>query len=191
VRREVYRKSIHIASVALPLLVWLVPRSVAILVLVPAVAVALLIEALRLRFRGPRYLFLRRTRTLLRHRERRRLTGATWMATAYALALLFFPTPIAVLAMLYNGLGDAAAALVGRRWGRHRTRSGKSLEGMGAALVVNLAIGVLIPGILLLPAILGALAAALLELADLPPDDNLWVVLGGGTVVWAGMAALG
>jgi dolichol kinase len=187
VRREVYRKAIHIASIALPLLVWLVPRRVALLVLVPAVAVALLIEVLRLRFRGPRYHFLRRTRTLLRHRERRRLTGATYMATAYTLALLFFPTPVAVLAMLYNGLGDAAAALVGRRWGRHRLRSGKSLEGMGAALAVNLAVGILLPGILLVPALAGALTAALLELADLPPDDNLWVVLGGGGAVWAAM----
>jgi dolichol kinase len=190
VRREIYRKVIHVASVALPVLVWWVPRTVALAVLLPAALVALLIEVLRLKVRGPRYHFLRRTRTLLRHRERHRLTGATYMAVAYALALLLFPTPVAVLAMLYNGLGDATAALVGRRWGRHRTRSGKSWEGAAAALGVNLLAGVLIPGIALLPALLGAAAAALLELANLPPDDNLWVTLGGGAVVWSVIALL-
>jgi dolichol kinase len=186
-RREVYRKLIHIASIALPLLVWVVPREVALAVLVPAALVALLVEALRLSLRGPRYHFLSRTRTLLRHRERRRLTGATYMALAYALALVFFATPVAVLAMLYNGLGDAAAALVGRRWGRHRLGSGKSVEGAAAAFTVCLAAGVVVPGIPFAAAAVGALAAALLELADLPPDDNLWVVLGGGGAVWGVM----
>jgi dolichol kinase len=189
-RREVYRKAIHIASVLLPLLVWWVPRWVALLVLVPAMATALLIEGLRRWFRGPRYHFLRRTRTLLRPRERHSLTGATYMVTSYTLALLLFPKPVAVLAMLYNGLGDAAAALVGRRWGRHRTSSGKSLEGTAAAFVVSLTVGLLIPGIPPHAAVVGAAAVALLELASLPPDDNLWVTLGGGAVVWGAIALL-
>jgi dolichol kinase len=188
--QEVFRKVIHIASIALPLLVWWVPWQVAAWVLVPAAVAALTIEALRMRFRGPRYLFLRQTRTLLRHRERRGLTGATYMALAYAAALLLFAKPVAVLAMLYNGLGDASAALIGRRWGRHRTRTGKSWEGTGAAFAVCLAAGALIPGIPLLAAAAGAAAAALLELASLPPDDNLWVTLGGGAVVALVMMAV-
>jgi dolichol kinase len=190
VRREFYRKAIHMASILLPLLVWWTPRWLSLLVLVPAVLTALLVEALRLYLRGPRYLFLRRTRTLLRPRERRGLTGATYMVVAYTLALLLFATPVAVLAMLYNGLGDAAAALVGKRWGRHRLRSGKSWEGAMAAFVVSAAVGMLIPGIPLLAALVGAAAVALLELASLPPDDNLWVTLGGGAAVWATMGVM-
>ncbi|CAN5525473.1 phosphatidate cytidylyltransferase [soil metagenome] len=189
-RREVYRKAIHIASIALPLFVWLVPRSLALALLVPTALLALVIDWTRLRFRGPRYLFLRRTRTLLRVRERRGFAGATYMAVAYALALLLFPTPIAVAAMLYNGLGDAAAALVGRRWGRHRIWRGKSLEGAAAALAVTLLIGLVIPGVPVAGALTGALAATLLELADLPPDDNLWVTLGGGLGAWGGALLL-
>lgn len=184
-RREAWRKAIHVASIALPLAVWWLPRGWALALLFGAAGTALLVEVLRARVRPLRRLFLRRTRPLLRPRERRGLTGATYMAVAYALALLLFPMPIAVLAMLYNGLGDAAAALVGRRWGRHRVRSGKSWEGTGAAAAVNLAAGLLVPGIGPLAAAGGALAAALLELADPPPDDNPWVTLGGGAVVWA------
>lgn len=185
VKRELHRKAIHLASVAIPLLVWWVPRAVALAVLVPTAAVALLVEGLRLKARAPRYHFLRRTRTMLRARERRRFTGATYMAAAYASAVLLFPTPVAVLAMLYNGVGDAVAALVGRRWGRHRLRSGKSWEGAAAGFTANLVVGLLLPGIATVPAFAGALAAALLEIADLPPDDNLWVTLGGGAVVWS------
>ncbi len=190
-RRESYRKAIHVASIALPLLVWLVPRSLALALLVPTALLALVIDWARLRFRGPRYLFLRRTRTLLRARERRGFAGATYMAVAYALALLLFPKPIAVAAMLYNGLGDAAAALIGRRWGRHRIWRGKSLEGAAAALSVTLLVGLAIPGVPVVGAIAGALAATLRELADLPPDDNLWVTLGGGVGAWGGTVLLG
>jgi len=189
VRREIARKLIHVASVAVPLLVWFAPRALAIVVLLGAAIAALGVEVLRRRQRGARYLFLRHTRTMLRPRERHGLTGATWMAIAYAGAVVLFPTPVAVAAMLYNGLGDAAAALVGKRWGRRRTRSGKSWEGAGAMAVVGFAAGAAIPGLSLAAAALGAIGAALLELADLPPDDNLWVTLGGGAFLAAAVVA--
>ena len=197
-QRELARKAFHVASTVLPLLVWLAPRELAVAVLVPTAAIALAVDAARLRLRWPRYHFLRLTRTMLRGHERRGLAGATYMAVAYALALLLFPKPVAVAAMLYNGLGDAAAALVGKRWGRHRTRWGKSWEGFGAALAVNLGVGLgigaLDPGLPLAGALVGAAAAAALEFAPLPLDDNLRVTLGGGAAAWlatllAGMAA--
>lgn len=183
-QREIYRKLIHLATVAVPLLAWVLPRWAALALLAPAAGVALAVEWARFRSRWARYHFLRRTRTLLRAHERRGLAGATYMVLAYLLALLLFPRPIAVTAMLYNGLGDAAAALVGKRWGRHRTRWGKSWEGAGAALAVNLAVGLVVPGVPLPAALAGALAAAVLEFLPLPLDDNLRVVVGGGAVAW-------
>ena len=183
-RREAYRKAIHVASVLVPLLVWLLPRPAALALLGVAVVLALAVEWARRRVRWARVHFLRRTRTLLRAHERDGWAGATWMALAYLLALLIFPMTVAVLAMLYAGLGDAAAALVGRRWGRHRARWGKSVEGLAAALVVMLALGVAMPGVPLPAAVMGALVAALLEFLPLPLDDNLRIVLGGGVAVW-------
>jgi dolichol kinase len=184
-KRELYRKSIHVASVAVPLLVWVLPWRAGLALLGGAVAVALAVEWARFRVRWVRYHFLRATRLLLRPHERTSLAGATWMAIAYLLALALFPKSIAVAAMLYNGLGDAAAALVGKRWGKHRVRWGKSWEGMGAALAVNLAVGLLVPGIPLAAALAGALAAALLEFLPIPIDDNPRVTVGGGAVAWA------
>jgi dolichol kinase len=178
--REGARKALHVASVGLPLLAWLLPHAVALAGLAALAAGAVVADAVRLRLRPARYLFLRHTRTLLRVHERRRVTGATYMAVAYALAALLFPLPVAVAAMLYNGLGDAAAALVGKRYGRRRTRWGKSWEGFAAGLSVDLAVGLLLPGISLPGALLGALVAATIEFLPLPLDDNLRVTLGGG-----------
>ena len=57
------------------------------------------------------------------------------------------PKPVAVAGMLYTGLGDASAALVGKRFGRHRTSWGKSWEGFAAGLATSLAVGLAVPGI--------------------------------------------
>jgi dolichol kinase len=192
--RELGRKAIHVASVVVPAFVWFSPRPLALAVLGGVAAAAVAVDVARLRFRGPRYRFLRLTRPLLRAHERRGLAGATWMALAYLAAVALFPLPVAVAAMLFNGLGDAAAAVVGRRWGRHRTRAGKSWEGFAAGLAVNAAAAL---GISTLPmtfpaaaALAGALAASLLEMADLPVDDNLRLTLGGGAAIVAAAALL-
>jgi dolichol kinase len=195
IARELARKAIHMSSAVVPLLVWVAPRWLAIAMLVVIAAVAVAIDAARLRFRAPRYWFLRYTRRMLRHHERRRFAGATYMAVAYAVAVILFPTPIAVMAMLFNGLGDAAAAVVGKRFGRHRTTWGKSWEGFAAGLAVNLAVALAIsslaPGLPLLAASAGALAAAILEFLDLPIDDNVRVTLGGGAVAFLVTLLLG
>lgn len=183
-RRELARKAFHLASLLLPAAFWILPRRAGVAMLLLAAAVALAIEVARSRHRGTRYHFLRRTRTMLRPHERRDVSGATYMAFAYAAAALLFPKAIAVVAMFYNGLGDAAAALVGRRWGRHRLASGKSWEGFAAAVAANLAVGLAVPGVGAAAAVAGAFTAAGLELARLPLDDNLRVVLGGGLAAW-------
>lgn len=190
-RRELARKAIHVSSTAVPLLVWLVPRPVAIAVLVPVAVLALAIDFARHHIRPVRYHFLRRTRTMLRPHERRGLAGATWMVLAYAAALLLFPKPVAVAAMLFNGLGDAAAALVGKRWGRRRTAWGKTWEGFAAGLATDLAVGLAMwmiapAAVPLAGALLGALVAATVEFAPLPLDDNVRVTLAGGAFILLG-----
>jgi dolichol kinase len=189
-KRELARKSFHVATIALPLLVWVAPRPVALAVLVPGALLWLAIDVARLTLRPVRWLFLRLTRTMLRHHERRGLTGGTWMILSYAAALLLLPKPVAVAAMLFNGLGDAAAALVGKRWGRHRTSWGKSWEGFAAAAMVCVAAGTAValadPTLALAGAVLGGLVGAALEFAPLPLDDNVRITLGGGFAAWGG-----
>lgn len=188
-QRELARKAIHVSSVAVPVFVWLVPHRTAAAALLVLTVTALAVELARRRIRPVRYAFLRRTRTLLRPHERNRLAGATWMALAYLAAVLLFPKPVAVAAMLFNGLGDSAAALVGKRWGRHRTGWGKSWEGFAAGLAAGCAVALAVwaaaPGVPLAAGLAGALAASAAEMAPLPLDDNLRVTLAGGAAMLA------
>lgn len=185
--RELLRKRIHIATAVVPALVWVLPRRTSIALLALGVLAAVIVEVARRRIPWVRYRFLRGTRVMLRRHERTRVAGATYMALAYLLAVVLFPLVVAVAAMLYNALGDAAAAIVGRRWGRRRTSWGKSWEGAAAAMGTNLVVGVAMPGVTSIAAIVGALGSAAMEFFPLPLDDNLRITLGGGLALWLGM----
>lgn len=190
-KREIARKLIHLATAGVAVLAWVLPRPQMIVLLCVGVALAVAIELGRSRSRWLRHHFLRRTRTMLRPHERDRPAGATYMAIAYLVAVAVFPKPVAVVAMLYNGLGDATAALVGRRWGTHRVSWGKSWEGFAAGLAVNLGVGILVPGVPLAAAVVGAAAASALEFLPVPIDDNLRVTIGGGLALWLGWILVG
>lgn len=189
-RHELARKLIHVSTVGVPLALWVLPRAAALLLLGAAVAVALSVEWARHHLRWARYHFLRRTRRLLRPSETEGLSGATNMAIGYFVAALLFPRSVAVAAMLFNAFGDGAAGLVGRRWGRRRTRWGKSWEGWAAGLLVNCTIGMMIPGISPGAAVVGGIAAATIEFVPIPIDDNLSVPIGGGAALLLAAAGL-
>jgi phytol kinase len=139
--------------------------------------------------------------------------GTVYFALAITLlfGLLWRPSgpvdraPAAVAGAMALTWGDALAALVGRRWGRHRYRlgaSGRSWEGsammFAASAVAMFLVLALLPGSSLSPlaqpigmgralsaALLGAGAAALAEAASPRGTDNLSVPL-----VAAGVALL-
>jgi dolichol kinase len=57
------------------------------------------------------------------------VNSATWYTTAILLLAFFFPLSAGVVGLAVLGLADPAAAIIGRRWGRHRLADGRSLEG--------------------------------------------------------------
>src|SRR5690606_1023158 len=73
---ELQRKLIHLASVVVPLGVWVMPRAASIAVLSALTVTAFGIEWSRRHLRGVRHFFLRRTRRLLRGHERSAIAGA-------------------------------------------------------------------------------------------------------------------
>ncbi|MDP2312043.1 MAG: hypothetical protein Q8P41_03995 [Pseudomonadota bacterium] len=118
--------------------------------------------------------------------ETHRVNSATWYVTAL-LALSLTASPMACsLAVIVLGVGDPAAAFVGRRWGRTRLASGRSLEGsLGfvgfAGLAALLTLAVYYPQLgmveILMLAFVSALAGALAELLTAGLDDNLVIPL--------------
>ena len=134
------------------------------------------------RFRVSRLnrLFLRWLRPLLKSSETRRLTGATWLLLAAAIAFPLFDREVAVAAFFYLALGDPAAALVGRPLPGPRL-FGKSPVGTLAFISVSLFAAAVLVWAGFMPwhwgFALGAIVAGLVELLPLPGDDNLWVPL--------------
>lgn len=68
------------------------------------------------------------------------ISGAPPVLLAAAITSLLFPGPFAASAFATMLLGDTAAALIGRRFGRIRFANGKSLEGSLAFIAVGMAI---------------------------------------------------
>jgi dolichol kinase len=194
-RHELARKAIHLASAVVPIgYAAGLRREVLLVLLTLALLIALGVEAARRhvpRVRGP---FERAVGGLLREHERTRLSGATWMATAYLLAVVLFPPAVAVAAMLAVALGDASAAIVGR-WVGTRAAARAAARAPGSAVApsgrktwagtiacaVATALGALFvarlgPG----AALACAVAAALAERPRLAFDDNVRVALAAG-----------
>lgn len=104
------------------------------------------------------------------------------------------PATMASLAVL--GVADPVAALVGRRWGRHRLRAGRSLEGtvafaVSGALVAALALlaaGGLSGMEVALFALLAGVVGAIAELVTTRLDDNLTIPVAVGAALTAAAA---
>lgn len=129
---------------------------------------------------------------LFKRAEQSDITGATFLWLAATFTYLVYDLDVAVLALLFLAVGDPAAALVGVRDRRFRV-FGKSVVGSSAFAVIALAAGIaasvhadvalawwIVPG---------AVAAAAVELAPLPMDDNVSIPIIAGALM-TGLAAL-
>lgn len=130
--------------------------------------------------------------------ERYKVNSATWFATALVLLALFSTRPATMAALAVLGVADPVAALVGRRWGKHMLRAGRSLEGTLGFLVsggIVAALALLLAGGLVASqvaglALLAAAAGALAELVATRVDDNLTIPVAVGAALTAAGALL-
>ena len=191
IRRELTRKAIHLASAAVPIaLAAGIGRRFVLVVLAALALVAIGVECARAASPMAASRFNAIFQPLLRSHEARAITGATWLLVSLFVAVLLLPGDIAIAATWAAAVGDAVAALIGMRFGRHRwARDGKSLEGSVACLLATLigtALVARLPFTLAFPA---ALAGAGAERLQWPRDDNVRIVAVVGVVTMA-VAAL-
>ena len=120
------------------------------------------------------------------------ISGGPYVFASACLSLLLFVPWIAACGMTSMLLGDTAAALVGRRFGKHKTVNGKSIEGV-IAFIIAAAAGIFIVkhiiGIPHLPVwgiLLAAAAGSVVELFEkqLKIDDNFSIPVAVGAVLF-------
>lgn len=128
-------------------------------------------------------------RSMLRKKPERGewiVSGSPPVFAAAALVCLFFPQVIAAMSLGVMLVADTAAALIGRRFGKHKLNSSKSVEGTVAFILFGIifSIFVLFAGGELRPliwggAVIGVILAAIAELYEkqLHLDDNLTIPL--------------
>ena len=196
-RQEVKRKLVHLSSLWMAAALLLLPPRFCAILFSVMTALTVLLEYAPYR-RVPilwqcyDFFFGRMLRDYGDHRFH--LSGGAPVLAAAAASACLFPVPFSGLAMAVMLLGDTAAALIGRRFGRIRFVNGKSLEGSLAFLVTGAS--VILAGFPIFRydagtaagGLLGVTAAALLEFfnRELRLDDNFTIPLATGAGLMLG-----
>ena len=191
--QEAARKLVHVFSLVIPILYFFTSRSTTLLILLPACVLSIAFDLIR--FTGHdiwnRFL-VKYLGFMLRPTEKIGFSGASYILTTDFLVILMFDKAVAISAIAFIVLGDASAALIGRRWGFHKYGN-KSIEGslaffISAALAAygfHLIYGDAIPYIVGLS---GALVATLVEAFTTRSDDNMTVPIVSGLYMQAFLA---
>ena len=178
------RKGIHLFALVIPIGYYLLPFWVAIGGVSIGAMVAILIDISRFR----NWVLWRVLSKILlpvirEHEMTKGFTGASYILTTSAITILIFPKTIAIAAIVFIIIGDTAAALIGRLYGKHKLVNNKTVEGSAACLISLVIVSFLIPGLPGIAGIIGAITATLAEAFSGKIDDNLAVPLLSGLVM--------
>lgn len=150
--------------------------------------ISFVFDLLRLRNHQFNSQFMQFFSAFIRRTEVDKFNGSTFLCLAFFVVILLFSRPVAIAAMFFLSLGDAAAELSGKNFGRIRIFQ-KSLEGfLGFFFVAFVTAWLLFFDWRV--AFLGGVAAALVELFSFELDDNLTVPLGSATALWLAVTVL-
>jgi dolichol kinase len=184
--KELYRKSIHIGSLILPLSYRYIlgyNKILAIAILFPLAFASVVVEIIRLENRTVKRVFYRLFGIMMRKHEVANLTGASYLLTSAVFSIALFPREIAFAALSFLSLGDTLAAIIGIRYGSRKIKgTSKSLEGSIACFTSCFAYALIFglhPGM----ALVGAISATISELLNIPIDDNVKIPIFSGIIM--------
>jgi dolichol kinase len=184
---EFLRKLLHLSNLVIPFtyLFYFDSKVEALIILLPITSFAFLIEYLRINSISVKNIFDKYLFSMLRNHEKSgKYTGATWVFISSTLSIGIFPKDIAIISLIYMSIGDTAAGLIGRKFGRIKIYN-KTLEGALAGFIVCLIVGLMIDLNLSKTVVaIGALSAAIIEFMPISIDDNLRIPLFSGTVMY-------
>jgi dolichol kinase len=181
--QELMRKGTHMGALVIPGGYYFLhlDRQEMLSIMIPVTVAMILIDIARLRQWLFWKAFARRilSPVIRQHEMAGDFTGATYILLSVCLTVALYNKPIAIAAMEFIIVGDTLAALVGRRFGRHRFGN-KSVEGSLACLAGTVIVAVLVPDLPMGIRFLGAVVATIVEALPLSIDDNITVPILSG-----------
>ncbi len=171
---EVKRKSFHLLTLIYIFAYAFFPRTDILWGMGILIFCVIVMESIRLRLPSFNKWLLKFLGGVHRDSETNGISGLPWTLSGSFFTMLLFPDKsIVISSLLYLALGDASAALVGKRMGKRKIFWDKTLEGSLACFLVCFMIGLYF---FKLPiALSGALAAAIIELFPWALNDNFWM----------------
>jgi dolichol kinase len=192
-RDELVRKLIHLFSLSIPIIYYFIPRSDGILILSILTFLALILDLARYLSASVGKIFYRVFGFLLRKHEvdsrKKNLNGATYVLISALICVILFPKVLFITAFTILIISDTMAALIGRKFGKHRLLS-KSLEGTLAFFISAIIVVFLTPKVSDLPMeyVIGIIAAAVGAIVENISfgfaDDNLAIPVSIGFTMW-------
>ncbi len=197
---EFQRKAFHLTGLVIPVFYLIVGREWTITVLAITLIVFFMIEPLRVSsFKAKKFLekmssyltpeiykfldervdkIMKSLREIEREEEKMCIGAHIYFSIASLIVIILFPQMVAIGAISVATIGDAVAAIIGRPFGKHRFKNGKSWEGSIAFFISAffILLGILPYGysmpFAISGAFLGAIIGTLVELYNVPPNDN-------------------
>ena len=182
---ELLRKLTHLFALVIPAGYYILglDKAAALAIMIPITVAMIIVDIGRLRnWRLWRLLKPILSPIIREHEMMGDFTGATYILLTSCLAIAMFAKPVAVASLAFIMAGDPAAAIIGRKWGRHRYGK-KSFEGSLAFLLAALVVVYIAPRLPMEVGIVGALVATFVEAVSSGVDDNASVPLISGLVM--------
>ncbi|MDI6767145.1 MAG: SEC59/DGK1/VTE5 family protein [Bacteroidota bacterium] len=191
-RIEIIRKAIHLCSLSIPIAYYYLPKSIILYILIPLTIAFLTVDIARHYHKPIEDWFYKYFGFMLRKHEsdkrRKTLNGATYVLISATICVIIFPKIITVASFAILIISDITAALIGRRFGKHRFFS-KSLEGSAGFFFSALIVIAVSPKIEYqlseyLISIVAAFVGTITEALPVKIDDNLSIPIVVGITLW-------
>ena len=190
---ELLRKSIHLCSLSIPIIYYFISKETALSILIPITTITVIIDFSRFFIKPLNSIIQKIFGFIMREHEtdikKKNLNGASYVFISATLTIWIFPKIIFITAFAILIICDIAAALIGRRYGKHKFLA-KSLEGTLAFFVFSCFVVLLTPkaeGYLLeylIGFIAGAVGAIFENISYGWADDNLMIPISVGLTMW-------
>lgn len=190
---ELLRKSIHLGSLSIPIIYYFITKELALMLLIPVTIFSIFLDFGRYIFPALGKLFYSLFGFMLREHEmdqrKKNLSGATYVFISALIVIIIFPKLFAILGLAVLIIGDTSAALIGRKFGKHKFLS-KSLEGTLAFFLSSIVVVFLTPKVEgnWLEYLIGIIAVGIAAIAENISygyaDDNFSIPISIGVSMW-------